>query len=566
MTDKNDNNISRRDFSKGVAAAAAGITIASAPNLSSAQQMAKTSKHKNILLIMMDQERAWATLPKGLNLPVREKLASEGVSFEQYNIATLSCAPSRSVIYTGQHVQNTTIFTNPGLGEGDPVLNVDNTPTIGLMFKKIGYKTAYKGKWHLSVGFDDDNVDALQEYGFDEWHKQGDTGGLAYEGAEKDIETLGDAKNYLSRQKGDDTPWFLAVNFVNPHDIMWLDANGIQAETRLRPGLVSEMRPAQDKFPYNHDFGFDVPANFKDDLSKKPEAQMEFVKLGQYFYGEQDVTDEEAVRNVLNYYAACLIDSDKIIGDLLRSIDDLGMRDDTIVILTSDHGEMGGSHGLRHKGPFMYRENLNIPLVIRHPDGEKGVKSDALMGAIDLAPTLIGLVGENHDEIESRLKGADYSGVVSGEGSEERDEVLVCFSNTTQGNSRLERIRMLQKEAEKKGAPTVQFNYPDDFIQFDTRTLGRGIITKKYKYSRWFAPGDHHVAEKWTTLVGRNDLELYDIEADPLEMNNLAHNPESERKLIMELNGKLNKLIEHEVGEDLGAHMPGDKSIWTSVV
>ena len=550
--------ITRREFSKGVAATAAGITIASATDMGQAKQMAASSKHKNVLVIMMDQERAWATLPKGLNLPVRQKFAAESFSFEEYNIATLSCAPSRSVIYTGQHVQQTTIFTNPGLGEGDPVLDVNNTPTIGKMFKNIGYKTAYKGKWHLSVGFDEDNVDALAEYGFDEWHKQ------VYEGAEKDREILENAKDYLKRQHGAAEPWFLAVNFVNPHDIMWLDANGKQAQTRLRPGLVSEMRPPQDKYPYNHDFGFDVPANFYDDLSKKPEAQIEFVKLGQYFYGEQDLSDEEACRNVINYYAACLVDSDKIIGDLLTSLDDYGM---TIVILTADHGEMGGSHGLRHKGPFMYRENLNIPLVVRHPDGGgKGLKSNALMSAIDFGPTLIGLVGEDYNSVEGRLKGYDYSDIITGGTTKEREEILVCFSNTTQGNSRLEKIRMLQKEAEKKGAPAVQFTFPDDFIQFDTRTLGRGIITKKYKYSRWFAPGDHHVPTTWQTLVGRNDVELYDIEADPLEMTNLAEDPESQRALIMELNDRLNKLIEREVGDDLGAHMPGDQNIWSSEI
>ena len=242
----------------------------------------------------------------------------------------------------------------------------------------------------------------------------------------------------------------------------------------------------------------------------------------------------------------------------------MGMVDDTIVILTSDHGEMAGSHGLRHKGPFMYRENLNVPLVVRHPDGKNGAISNVLFSSIDLAPTLLGLVGENYKNIEPRLKGYDYSSVVLGEEVQEREELLVNFSNTTQGNSRLEKIRMLQKEAEKKGAAKVTFNYPDDFIQFDTRTLGRGIITKKYKYSRWFAPGDHHKPETWSILVGRNDIELYDLEKDPLELNNLAYNPESQRNLILILNDRLNRLIEHEVGIDLGAHFPGDPKIWTS--
>ncbi len=563
MSDKN--KLTRRDFSKGVAATAAGISIASAVDMAEAQQVGKSSGKKNILMIVMDQERAWSTLPKGLRLPMREKLAKQSTSFDQYHIATLSCAPSRSVIYTGRHVQHTTIFTNPGLGEGDPILNTDVTPTIGQMFKSLGYNTAYKGKWHLSVVNDEDNRKTLVPFGFDEWHKGVDTNGNAYEGAEKDRETLADATDYIDRQKGSDKPWFLAVNFVNPHDIMWLDANGRQAATRLRPGLVSEMRPAQDKYPYNHDFGFDVPDNFRDDLSKKPEAQIEFVKLGQYFYGEQDVSDGEACKNVLNYYAACLVDSDKIIGDLVQYVDDMGLGDDTIVILTSDHGEMGGSHGLRHKGPFMYRENLNIPLVIRHPESKSGKNSDALMSAVDLAPTLLGLVGVDSKKISEELKGIDYSSCVTGGDQEnKRDELLVCFSNTTQGNSRLEKIRMLQKEAEKRGADPVEFSYPEDFIQFDTRTMGRGIITKKYKYSRWFAPGDHHMPKSWTSLVGRNDLELYDTEKDPLELNNLAFTPESNRDLIMDLNRRLNKLIENEVGADFGSHLPGDHRIWTS--
>lgn len=553
------------DQFKKFSAIAVCIVMAILPYTGHAQQSSDNPDHKNILMIVMDQERSWDTLPAGLNLPNRQKIAEQGFSFNQYHITTLSCAPSRSVIYTGQHVQQTTIFANPGDGEWDPVLDPDATPTIGQMFKKIGYKTAYKGKWHLSVGFDDDNSDALAPYGFDEWHKQGDTGGLVYEGAEKDKQILANAKDYISRQKNSDDPWFLAVNFVNPHDIMWLDANGKQAETRLRPGLVSEMRPPQDKYPYNYDFGFNVPANFKDDLSTKPEAQMEFVKLGQYFYGEQEVTDEEAYRNVMNYYAACLVDSDKIIGDLLTSLEDMGLSDDTIIVFTSDHGEMAGSHGLRHKGPFMYKENLNVPLVIRHPDGKVGSSSNALFSSVDLAPTLIKLVGEDYNKLSNGLIGHDYStSVMTGTQGEEREELLINFVNTTQGNSRLEKIRMLQKEAEKRGAEPVAFNYPDDFIQFDTRTMGRGIVTKRYKFSRWFAPGDHHKPETWQALTGRNDLELYDLENDPLELNNMAFNPEAERELIIHLNDRLNNLIEREVGVDLGGHMPGNSNIWTS--
>ncbi len=561
--------VTRRDFSKGVAATAAGLSFVKSADMAHSMQMNQPLSKKNVLMIVMDQERAWHTLPEGLDLPARQKFADEATLFNQYHIATLSCAPSRSVIYTGQHVQATSIFTNPGLGEGDPKLDTTKTPTLGQMFKKIGYNTAYKGKWHLSVERGDDNTDALQKYGFDEWQKDQDTDGRVYEGAERDAIILNNARDYMRKQKETegDKPWFLAVNFVNPHDIMWLDANGKQATTRLRPGLVSDMRPAQDQYPYNHDFGFDLPANFKDDLSTKPEAQNEFVKLGQYFYGEQDVSDEEACRNVVNYYAACLTDSDKIIGDLLASLDDMGLRDDTIVILTSDHGEMGGAHGLRHKGPFMYRENINVPLAIRVPGGNKGTVSKSLFSALDLAPTLLGLVGQDYKKQSPALKGYDHSKIIYDSAQMgARKELLVNFSNTTQGNARLEKIRMLQKEAEKKGAPTKIFHYPQDFIQFDTRTMGRGIMTDQYKFSRWFAPGDHHKPEMWSALVGRNDLELYDLENDPLEMNNLARYPEQYRVLIMDLNNRLNKLIEKEVGVDLGSFLPGDPKTWTSEI
>jgi arylsulfatase len=327
------------------------------------------------------------------------------------------------------------------------------------------------------------------------------------------------------------------------------------------------MKPALDQYPYNHDFGFDVPKNFKDDLSTKPEAQRLFLEQAQYFYGKQDFTDKETCRKIINYYAACLLDSDKTIGDMLASLEEFGFLKNTIVILTSDHGEMGGSHGLRHKGPFMYRENINVPLAIRHPDGLSNKITNTLFSSLDIAPTLLGLVGEKYKKLYPDLKGYDHSKVIMGEKSRgKRRAILVNFSNTTQGNPRLDKIRMLAKEAEKKGATPKAFNFPEDFIQFDSRTLGRGIFDGQYKYSRWFCPGDHHDASSWQTLVARNDLELYDVKNDPHELNNLAHHPEKNRELILEINTKLNDLIKREVGEDLGGHMPGDPKIWSSEV
>ena len=555
--------ITRRNFSKGIAAAGGSILL-TAGDKSIANRNITQEKKKNVLFIVMDQERSWATLPKGLKLPARENFAKSGVSFDRYNISSLSCGPTRSVIYTGHHVQKTRLFNNPGKGDGGTDLIPEETPTLGQHFKNLGYKTAYKGKWHLSSVNNDklqDYTRELEPFGFDEWQEGPDSDGTLYEGAKKDASTLADAVNFLERQSNNENaaqPWFLAVNFVNPHDIMWLDASGKQAETRLKPGLVSNMGPKLDEYPYNHDFGFDVPDNFKDDLTKKPDAQRLFIEQAQYFYGIQDMSDPEACRRVINYYAACLIDSDKIIQNLLDKVSELKLDQDTIVILTSDHGEMAGAHGLRHKGPFMYRENLNVPLVIRHPEGKVGITDPTLFSSLDIVPTLLGLVVDDGYKLTSDLRGVDQSSHVINKGEvSNRSAILVNFSNTTQGNPKLDKMRLTSK-------PGTKFSFPDDFVQFEERIMGRGIITKCYKFSRWFSPSDHHLPKDWYTLIGRNDLELYDTQNDPLELHNLANNLQKNRKTIMKLNFQLNQLVEREVGDDLGAHLPGDKKLWSS--
>jgi arylsulfatase A-like enzyme len=564
--------MTRRKVSKGLAAAASSALLG--PSLAASMKSSSTDKkageRKNVLIIVTDQERARLTLPENLNLPARRKFDDSAVAFEQYHIASLSCAPSRSVIYTGQHVQKTRLFNNPGYGDGAVDLNPLKTPTLGQRFKALGYKTAYKGKWHLSsVNSSDlsDNRQALKPFGFDEWQNGNDTGGLVYQGANDDRDILADAQDFMDRQRQDDVaePWFLAINFHNPHDVMWLDANGRQAATRLRPGLVSDMAPAMDQYPYNHDFGFELPASFGDDLSSKPEAQQLFLDQAQYFYGQLDPKDAAAHQTVLNYYAACLLDSDKVIGSLMQYLDSTGLLDDTIIVMTSDHGEMAGAHGIRHKGPFMYRENINVPMSIRHPQGSAGISSQRLFSALDLTPTLLGLVGANPPNHNPDLKGYDHSDFILGRSNNSpRQELLVNFSNTTQGNPRLDKIRMSAKRAEDLGAPARQFHFPEDFIQFDSRTLGRGIFDGRYKFSRWFTPGDHHHADTWEVLVGRNDLELYDVINDPNEVENLAHYPEQHRALVMQMNTKLNELVAREVGTDLGSHLPGDPATWTA--
>ena len=106
--------------------------------------------------------------------------------------------------------------------------------------------------------------------------------------------------------------------------------------------------------------------------------------------------------------------------------------------------------------------------------------------------------------------------------------------------------------------------FQNDYVQFEVRQFGRGLFDGRYKFGRWFSPGDHHRPETWTALLARNDLELYDTETDPDEMRNLAFAPERHKVRILELNAMLNQLLDEEVGLDDGSHMPGDASLWRS--
>jgi len=139
MNSNKPSGISRRNFVKAagstVIATAAGVNLADIA-------MAEESKKYNILMIVTDQERYMppSELPAGYRLPGHEKLASRGVVFENHQIASSVCTPSRSVIYTGQHIQKNRMFDNTNFPWSND-LSTD-IPTIGDMLRRQGYYTA----------------------------------------------------------------------------------------------------------------------------------------------------------------------------------------------------------------------------------------------------------------------------------------------------------------------------------------------------------------------------------------------------------------------------------------
>jgi arylsulfatase len=186
----------------------------------------------NILLITSDEERYTLPHPDGFGLPARERLQERGVTFDRYYVASAQCSSSRSVIYTGQHMPLTEIYDNdnmPYIRPLDPALG-----TLGSMLRTAGYYCAYQGKWHLSRAYKDPTdprptTDALEPYGFSEFNDWGDLDGGAWAGLKIDPVIAGQAVKWLRNRApvvAQEQPWFLAVNFVNPHDVMSYDYGG----------------------------------------------------------------------------------------------------------------------------------------------------------------------------------------------------------------------------------------------------------------------------------------------------------------------------------------------------
>ncbi|RJG06912.1 DUF229 domain-containing protein [Noviherbaspirillum cavernae] len=581
------NGPTRRQLLAGLAAVGAGAVTGTlgamaqspyrAPKLASAvSEASRASRRPNILLIMSDQERSWLDLPKNLGLHAHELLLETGTGFTQHHAHTTPCSPSRSNIYFGQHTQRTRMTANIDAPPTFPKLP-SGMPSIGHLLRAQGYYTAYKGKWHLSpVGHDPGLVygmypnseHVLEPYGFSDFNIDGDPHGATWTGYRYDAQIASQAVKWLGTRGKDlkgQQPWFLAVNFVNPHDIMYFSSGEKQEDSRLRRNLLAPLAGAPSGALYDRQWDLPLPrSHYQDDLSGKPWAQRSYVDLCNHLYGRIDPDDEAAWRAYQSYYFNCIRDVDSHVLTVLRALEQMGMADDTIVIYTADHGEMAGAHRLRQKGPHMYKENIRVPLIVRHPDVRGGGQSSALTSCIDLVPTMLGFAGVSTSAMAEHypdLKGVDVGAVVaSPQARTERDRRGILFNygvplyidpaftratiETDAGSPQAAALRV----ALTKGQMFPGREHP---------ALFRGIHDGRYKFARYFRPADHHQPQDWDTLIGRNELELYDTHKDPDELVNLAAKPEAHKELLLSLSRRTNELVAQEVGRDTGAEFPG---------
>jgi arylsulfatase A-like enzyme len=266
-----------------------------------------------------------------------------------------------------------------------------------------------------------------------------------------------------------------------------------------------------------------------------------------------------------DYYLNCIADCDRHVDRILRELDELGLAENTIVIMTSDHGELGGAHQMHGKGATAYREQVQVPLWVRHPGEPKsaGVECQALTSHVDLVPTILGLAGvdaERRKTLAPNLHGKDFSGLMKSPGTASvnalRDGALYNFN-----------MWLFQDPdflAQMIGAMKSGQNPADLGLKLDLARRGaiRSVTDGRYRFSRYFSPEQHNLPASLEALFKDNDVELYDLKTDPYEMRNLAVDNRTNGDLLLAMNKKLNDIIATEVGSDNGEFLPDNKAGW----
>ncbi len=566
----NTSHLSRRELLKasGTIAAGAGLWPSASATASSSTQAGLPAGRHNIILIISDQESHKLLTPDDYDLPVRAELDRLGTRFENHYIAAAMCTPSRGVMFSGQPPQVNGIFDQMQLGYV-PSLRTDK-PSMGTIMRALGYRTAYFGKFELkkSIIYPTDTTNyttALDEYGFDMFAPDGDKTGSPDQGYNTDVYTAAEAARWM-RSHGQAInaaghPWFLVVSFIMPHDIMYADAN-LRGDSpqASEVGLTITLPPENEFYAAEWEFPLSPTHSQSLGLPGRPRAQRE------YYVGWSDIlgyipnNNEAMWRKFYNYYLNLIRDNDRNLGVVVDTVTELDLWQNTVVVRTADHGELGGSHGgLRGKGPFPFEEESHVPFVVVHPDQPGGRRCDAVTSHIDLVPTLAGLTGASEDERRkalSGLPGHDFSGLLDNPEAAGFDAVRRAALFNYVGLQTIDASYLLLAGADtmttRKGLPPLAERHPDlslrGFINF--------CFDGRYKYARYYAPARFNTPITFDDIYAKNELELFDLEADPDEIDNLALKGEHNRDLIISMNDLLNDLIAYEVGDNDGSFLP----------
>ena len=353
-----------------------------------ANRNAKNDAQKpNVIYVFADEWRVQAT---GFNgdynaiTPTVDKLATESVVFSTAVSNMPVCCPYRASLITGQYALTNGVFMN------DVQLNPEAN-TMGKIYKKAGYNTAYIGKWHLDGQCRSCYIPPERRQGFDYWKAldcthsynnslyfdNDDTIASKWPGYDAYYQTL-DAMNYIGKHANDDKPFLLVLSWGPPHDPYQTAPEAYRNKYKNRD---IRLRP-------------NVPGNDKE--------KAEFDLKGYYSH--------------INALDDCL-------SLLLKTLDETNISENTIFVFTSDHGDMLFSHGMQKK-QRPYDESILVPFLLRYPKalGNENKVIDAPINTPDILPTLLGLCDIN---IPSSVEGNNLSKYLYGENTSLPDTIAL---------------------------------------------------------------------------------------------------------------------------------------------
>jgi len=382
-------SIDRRRFIKTAGAALLGL----GGRPCQARTNHRTRPRKpNLLFIWTDEQRADTMAAYGntrIHTPNLNKLATQSVVFERAYVTQPVCTPNRSAVMTGLWP------TTTGCTRNNIPLPV-NTRVLPELLDDPDYRTAYMGKWHLG-----DEIFA--QHGFEQWVSIED-GYSAYYSPGRDRNCRSDYHHFLLEhgyepgRGGRFSRSFTASRPIEHCKPKFLELKACEFLRRHRnePFIlyVNFLEPHMPFFgPLDHEHSPDqvlLPANFTDPLEENEPLRY---RVKQEACRQQYGSDAASIRALIARYWGLVTQVDRSVGAILGTLEQLGLADNTIVVYTSDHGDMMGSHQLLEKS-VMYEEAVRVPWLMRIPSMRRSARTIRNpVSHIDMVPTLLELLG-----------------------------------------------------------------------------------------------------------------------------------------------------------------------------